>query len=169
MKQAEISALVKRFIQYKLTLAFAESCTAGMLPSGLIEAQGASSVLLGSIVTYHPTAKRKLLGVSQQTLDIYTAESQQVTNEMVMGLHKKLGADVCVAVTGLCAAGGSETEEKPAGTLFFTFLYQNRAEEHRQEFEGNCQSVRQQAVDFVYHKLNDLLDRFPPDQEKMTD
>jgi nicotinamide-nucleotide amidase len=168
MKPAEISALVKRFIQYKLTLAFAESCTAGLLPSGLVEAQGASSVLLGSIVTYHPEAKQKLLGVSKQTLEIYTAESQQVTNEMVMGLHKKIGADVCVAVTGLCAPGGSETEEKPAGTLFFTFLYQNRAEEHRQEFQGNCQSVRQQAVDFVYNKLNELLDRFPPDQEKLT-
>ncbi|WP_324671741.1 nicotinamide-nucleotide amidohydrolase family protein [Hymenobacter sp. GOD-10R] len=160
METPEIDNLVKKFLQFKLTIAFAESCTAGLLASEFSKGVGSSEVLLGSVVTYHPLAKHKLLGVSQDSLSLYTAESQQVTNEMVMGLHKKLPADMCVAITGLCGAGTSEADIKPVGTMFFTFLHQNHAEEVRQEFEGDCVSVREQAVDFIFTHLGELLERY---------
>jgi nicotinamide-nucleotide amidase len=158
MKPTELNKLVQKFLQYKLTVAFAESCTAGLLASEFVKATGSSEVLLGSVVTYHPLAKQRLLGVKKETLALYTAESQQVTNEMVMGLHKHLPtANICVAVTGLCAGGASESGDKPVGTMYFTVLFQNRAYELRQEFEGNCDKVRQLAVDFVFNYLTDLL------------
>ncbi|QNH61345.1 CinA family protein [Hymenobacter sediminicola] len=158
MKPTDLNSLVKKFLQYKLTLAFAESCTAGLLASEFVQAEGSSEVLLGSVVTYHPTAKNRLLGVKKDTLALYTAESQQVTNEMVMGLHKLLPtADVCVAVTGLCAGGASESAEKPVGTMYFTILHQNRAHELREEFEGDCKTVRHLAVDFIFQRLSELL------------
>jgi len=160
MEADQIDNLVNKFLQFKLTIAFAESCTAGLLASEFSKGVGSSEVLLGSVVTYHPLAKQKLLGVSKETLSLYTAESQQVTNEMMMGLHKKIPADVCVAVTGLCGAGASEADIKPVGTMFFTVLHQGRAEEVRQEFEGDCVSVREQAVDFIFEHLAELLDRY---------
>ncbi|SHL47097.1 CinA family protein [Hymenobacter psychrotolerans] len=161
MKPADLNKLVKKFLQYKLTLALAESCTAGLLASEFAKGDGSSEVLLGSVVTYHPIAKNRLLGVKKDTLALYTAESQQVTNEMVMGLHKHLPtADVCVAVTGLCAAGASESEEKPVGTMYFTILHQNRAHELRQEFEGDCDKVKLLAVDFILQHLSELLDTY---------
>ncbi|MBC6697921.1 CinA family protein [Hymenobacter puniceus] len=158
MKPAELNALVKKFLQYKLKVAFAESCTAGLLASEFVKAEGSSEVLLGSVVTYHPEAKHQLLGVKKETLTLYTAESQQVTNEMVMGLHKRLPtADICVAVTGLCAGGASESDSKPVGTMYFTILHKKRAHELRQEFEGSCDTVRQLAVDFIFQQLHELL------------
>ena len=161
MKPTDLNSLVKKFLQYKLTLAFAESCTAGLLASEFVKAEGSSEVLLGSVVTYHPIAKNRLLGVKKDTLALYTAESQQVTNEMVMGLQKHLPtADVCVAVTGLCAGGASESEEKPVGTMYFTILHQNRAHELRQEFVGSCDKVKALAVDFIFQHLNELLDTY---------
>lgn len=161
MKPADLNSLVKKFLQYKLTLAFAESCTAGLLASEFAKGDGSSEVLLGSVVTYHPIAKNRLLGVKKDTLALYTAESQQVTNEMVMGLHKHLPtADVCIAVTGLCGAGASESEEKPVGTMYFTILHQNRAHELRQEFEGDCDKVKLLAVDFILQHLSELLDTY---------
>lgn len=161
MKPSDLNTLVKKFLQYKLTVAFAESCTAGLLASEFVKAEGSSEVLLGSVVTYHAVAKQRLLGVKKETLAMYTAESQQVTNEMVMGLHKHLPtADVCVAVTGLCAGGASESDEKPVGTMYFTILHENRAKELRQEFEGNCDTVRQLAVDFILDHLKELLDNY---------
>lgn len=161
MKPSELNALLKKFLQYKLTVAFAESCTAGLLASEFIKGEASSEVLLGSVVTYHPVAKQRLLGVKKETLAMYTAESQQVTNEMVMGLHKHLPtADVCVAVTGLCGAGASESDEKPVGTMYFTILHENRAKELRQEFEGDCDKVRQLAVDFIFEHLSELLDNY---------
>lgn len=161
MKLNDLNNLVKKFLQYKLTVAFAESCTAGLLASEFVKAAGSSEVLLGSVVTYHPIAKQRLLGVKKETLALYTAESQQVTNEMVMGLHKHLpAANVCVAVTGLCGAGASESDEKPVGTMYFTILHENRAHELRQEFEGDCDKVRQLAVDFILERLGTLLDDY---------
>jgi nicotinamide-nucleotide amidase len=155
------STLVKLFLQHKLTLALAESCTCGLAAAQLAPAEGVSDVLLGSVVTYHAQAKQKLLGVNRATLDLYSAESQQTTNEMALGLHKHLPqADVCVAVTGLCGPGASATPEKPVGTVFVTILLDGQAHEYRVQLTDNdADKLRQQAVDFIYHSLGELLGR----------
>ncbi len=161
MSPTALDALVKQFLQHKLHLAFAESCTAGKLAADLVQAQGVSEVLLGSVVTYHPEAKQKLLGVKKATLDQYTAESQQTTSEMAQGLRRQLPqADVCVAITGLCGPGASEDADKPVGTILVTVLFHHQAHEYRVQLEGTGQKLRQQAADFVYAKLGELLTRY---------
>jgi nicotinamide-nucleotide amidase len=159
MTTADLSRLAFKLKDKNQTIAFAESITGGMLISDFVEAKGVSDVLLGSIVTYAEEVKQKVLGVKKQTLKLYTAESQQVTNEMVMGLHKLLKADVCVAVTGLCGAGASETSEKPVGTVFFSILCQGKVEEYREVFEGNGTNIRKQAAAFIFRKIEATLDR----------
>jgi nicotinamide-nucleotide amidase len=158
MNQTELNELVMALKDKGLTVAFAESCTAGMLPAELVKAKGISDVLLGSLVVYQPEAKKKLLGVKQETLDLYTAESQQVTNELVMGLKKALNADISIAITGLAGAGGSETSEKPVGTVFVSFLYDGKAEEFREEFKGNSVSLLKQFTDYVLEKLKGIVE-----------
>lgn len=155
------TTLVKLFLQHKLTLALAESCTCGLAAAQLAPAEGVSDVLLGSVVTYHAQAKQKLLGVTRATLDLYSAESQQTTNEMALGLHKHLPqADVCVAVTGLCGPGASATPEKPVGTVFVAILLDGQAHEYRVRLAAtNSNELRQQAVDFIYQSLGELLGR----------
>ncbi|MBT2556579.1 CinA family protein [Hymenobacter sp. ISL-91] len=160
MKKDLPTQLVKLFIQQKLTLALAESCTCGLAAAQLAPAEGVSEVLLGSVVTYHAEAKQQLLGVKKTTLNTYSAESQQTTNEMALGLHRQLPtADVCVAVTGLCGPGQSQTPDKPAGTVFVTVLFEGRAHEYREQFSGNADAIRQRATEFIYEKLLDLLER----------
>jgi len=157
MKESDLEALVKLFIQQKLQLAVAESCTCGLVAAQLAPVQGISEVLLGSVVTYHAEAKQKLLGVKKSTLTAYSPESQQTTNEMVQGLHRQLPAQVCVAVTGLCGPGASESPDKPVGTVFVTILMEGRAHEYRAQFDGDSDTLRQQATQFVYNKLLELL------------
>ncbi|RTQ45251.1 CinA family protein [Hymenobacter gummosus] len=159
MKSPDIDALVKKFLQHKLTLALAESCTCGWVAAQLAPAQGVSQVLLGSVVTYHAEAKQRLLGVKKKTLEEYSAESQQISNEMVEGLHKHLPADVCVAITGLFGPGASETPDKPVGTIFVTIVMENRAHEYREVLKGPADKLRDLAADFIYAKLGELLDR----------
>jgi nicotinamide-nucleotide amidase len=159
MKEEELTQLVTKIRDKGLKLAFAESSTAGLLASKLASAKGVSDVLLGSMVTYAIEAKQKVLGVKKETLDLYTAESQQVTNEMVMGLHKLLKADICVAVTGLCGAGGSETPEKPIGSTFVSVYSAGKVEEYREVFEGDFASIRQQTADYVFQRLDQILER----------
>ena len=160
---SDCTPLVKLFLQYKLTLALAESCTCGLVAAQLAPAEGISDVLLGSVVTYHALAKQKLLGVNAETIGLYSAESQQTTNEMAMGLHRHLPeADVCVAVTGLCGPGPSATPDKPVGTVFVTVLLDNHAHEYRVQLKGDANSMRQQAADFIYQQLTELLTRLQP-------
>ncbi|MCR5886937.1 nicotinamide-nucleotide amidohydrolase family protein [Hymenobacter sp. J193] len=160
MKSSSVDNLVKQFLQHKLTLALAESCTCGWVAAQLAPAQGISEVLLGSVVTYHGEAKQRLLGVKKKTLDTYSAESQQTTNEMAQGLQQQLPtADVCVAITGLFGPGASETPDKPSGTVFVTMLVEGRAQEYRELLPGPTDKLRDQAAEFIYTKLGELLSR----------
>ncbi|GAC1373143.1 MAG: hypothetical protein NVS3B25_10710 [Hymenobacter sp.] len=160
MKAPDLNPLVQQFLQHKLTLALAESCTCGLVAAQLAPATGVSEVLLGSVVTYHVEAKQKLLGVKKETLATYSAESQQTTNEMALGLHRHLpAADVCVAVTGLCGPGASETPDKPVGTVFVTILLEGHAYEYREQLSGTGDRLREQAAQLIYDKLADLLQR----------
>ncbi|GAB3857150.1 hypothetical protein GCM10028822_30390 [Hymenobacter terrigena] len=159
MKTPDLNALVEQFLQQKITLALAESCTCGLVAAQLASATGVSEVLLGSVVTYHPEAKQRLLGVKKTTLTTYSAESQQTTNEMALGLYQRLPADVCAAVTGLCGPGASETPDKPMGTIFVTILVDGHAHEYRTRLEGSADKLRDLAANFVYEKIGDLLGR----------
>jgi nicotinamide-nucleotide amidase len=158
MNQNDLTKLMMDLKDNSLTVAFAESCTAGLLASEFVKAKGSSDVLMGSLVVYQPEVKKKLLGVSEGTLKLYTAESQQVTNEMVMGLKKQLNASISIAITGLMGEGGSETSEKPVGSTFVSILYDGKAEEFREVFEGSSESIRKQQAEFVFGKLRGILD-----------
>ena len=160
MKEEELTALITRMRDKDLKLAFAESSTAGLLAAELANAKGVSDVLIGSMVTYAGEAKQKVLGVKKETLELYTAESQQVTNEMVMGLHKLLKADISVAVTGLCGNGGSESPDKPVGSTFVSVYHRDKVEEYREVFEGDFSEIREQTVAFVFQRLDQLLERY---------
>ncbi|KAA9327297.1 CinA family protein [Adhaeribacter soli] len=159
MKVSDISRIVQKLQSQGLTVAFAESCTAGLLASEFVKGKGTGSVLLGSIVTYNEMVKQTLLGVKKQTISLYTCESQQVTNEMVMGLHKLLKADISVAVTGLADSGASESEDKPVGTVFFSVYYKGKVDEFREEFDGTTEQIRKQAVEFIFQKLEDIHEK----------
>jgi nicotinamide-nucleotide amidase len=160
MTQNQITQLVTKMRDKGLKVAFAESSTAGLVVAEFANGQGTSDVLLGSIVTYSVEAKQKVLNVKKETIALYTPESQQVTNEMVMGLQKLLQADISIAITGLCGQGGSESAEKPVGSTFVSAYFQDRVEEYREVFKGDFQKIRQQTVTYVFDKLNYIVDEY---------
>ena len=57
-------------------VAFAESCTGGLIGHMLTEVPGVSATLLADLVTYSNAAKRDVLGVPQATLDEHGAVSE---------------------------------------------------------------------------------------------
>jgi nicotinamide-nucleotide amidase len=63
-----------------------------------------------------------------------------------------------VAVTGLLTPGGSETPEKPVGTIFIhIILPHNRYCAHREVFKGNAESIIKQTIDKTGILLTDFL------------
>lgn len=102
----------------KKTVAFAESCTAGLATSTLVARAGASQFFPGSVVTYSNDAKERLLGVSAKSLEQFGAVSEQVAKEMAEGVRRKFESSFGVSITGIAGPeGGSEV--KPVGTVWF--------------------------------------------------
>ncbi|MBI2810898.1 MAG: CinA family nicotinamide mononucleotide deamidase-related protein [Candidatus Melainabacteria bacterium] len=109
-------ALHSLFVKQKKTLAFAESCTGGMMSSLVTSVPGASDYFLGSFVTYCNSMKEQLLGVSPETLRTKGAVSEEVVREMLEGVFKKTNADYAIAVSGIAGPTGG-TEQKPVGMV----------------------------------------------------
>ena len=112
------SALIALLSQRGLTLACAESCTGGLIAKRLTDVSGASASFLGGCVTYCNEAKMKLLGVSAETLERYSAVSSETALEMARGVRVALGADIGVSTTGVAGPNPDPTSQEPVGTVY---------------------------------------------------
>ena len=112
----------KTLIEKNITISCAESCTGGGFAKALTDVPGISAVFERGLVTYNWKAKQDELGVSLETLEKYTAESEEVAYEMVTGLKEKTGSDLCIAITGV--AGPEDIDpERPAGLAYIGITY----------------------------------------------
>lgn len=109
--------LVQRLDKAGLTLAAAESCTGGLIAKRVTDVAGSSSVFVGGCVTYTNKIKERLLGVNPQTLEKYTAVSEQVAMQMAEGVRERLGADIGVSTTGYAGPTGGNKND-PVGTVY---------------------------------------------------
>lgn len=147
MNRKSIEQCGKLLAKRGITLAFAESATAGRLAMEFSLCPDSGKFLKGGLVCYDASLKEDLLHVPKEIIDTYTPESAQVTLAMAIGLRQLIKADMQVAVTGLTTEGGSETPEKPIGTMFFCgILDGNKIFEDRQVFEGIPEEIILQAV-----------------------
>lgn len=111
-----------RLMEQGLTLSSAESCTGGMFASTMTDIPGISQCFDRGLVTYSNQAKMEELGVSAGTLEKFGAVSEETALEMVEGLKRVSGSDVCISVTGIAGPGGG-SEEKPIGLVYIGFSY----------------------------------------------
>lgn len=110
-------AVVKALKERHLTVATAESCTAGLIAKRITDIPGASEVFECGIVSYANRIKHKVLGVSEEDLNEYGAVSEPVARQMAQGALKISGADIAVSVTGI-AGPDSDSTNKPVGLIY---------------------------------------------------
>lgn len=108
---------IRGLLQKSKTVACAESCTGGLIAKRLTDIPGSSAAVKGGFVTYTNEMKMSMLGVSPDTLDRYTAVSEQTAAEMARGARLRTGADIAISTTGYAGPGGG-TEDCPVGTVF---------------------------------------------------
>jgi nicotinamide-nucleotide amidase len=126
-------------------LTTAESCTGGGISKAITAVSGSSQWFEFGFVTYANTAKQKLLGVSQETLDEYGAVSEQVVREMAQGAIQQSNADYAIAVSGIAGPDGG-TEQKPVGTVWVCWQTPQQIGTQKFILEGDRQAIRTAAI-----------------------
>ena len=98
------------------TLSIAESCTGGEIAHLITSVSGASEYFLGSVTSYAPEVKQKVLGVGADIISSKGIVSSAVAEAMAKGVRALLGSTYSLATTGWADATGDEHE--PAGTVW---------------------------------------------------
>lgn len=133
----------------RLTVAFVESATAGRLAAEFSLCPESGSILKGGLVCYDASLKESILHVPKDMLRHFTPESAEVTRELAERLQTYIPADIHIAVTGLTCPGGSETPEKPVGTMFVHLCTRTKSIGIREAFSGQPEEVVLQCIDRI--------------------
>ncbi len=109
--------LVKKLIEKKLTISFAESCTGGMLSSTITSVSGSSKIFNLGLVTYSNKSKISILKIPKKIINKYGSVSNECCLSMVKNLSKISQSNISVSITGVAGpSGGSKL--KPIGLVY---------------------------------------------------
>ena len=109
--------LGEELIARGITIALAESCTAGLVAARLADVPGISAVFERAWIVYSDAAKRDVLGVSAETLRRHGAVSAETVSELALGAAERSGARLTAAVSGIAGPGGGSVA-KPVGLVW---------------------------------------------------
>ena len=91
--------VVKKLIEYNLTISTMESCTGGQIASSITNVDGSSAALKSAYVTYSNEAK-VANGVDAGIIEHYGVYSPQTANAMASACMDKAMSDIGVGITG---------------------------------------------------------------------
>lgn len=149
MASDKVTACCQALIEKNLTITFVESASAGKMSYEFSTVFNSGRILIGGMVCYHTSMKEDLLHIPWGTIEKYSAESEEVTKLMAQNFYRYMNSDICVALTGLTTPGGSESEDKPVGTIFIHIVFSHTETARRYGFKGNPESIINQAIDAV--------------------
>lgn len=140
----------------ELTLATAESCTAGLIVSELARIPGSGSCLDCGLAVYSPESKNRYLNVSFETIDRYGLTSEAVAREMALGALNNNNANVALSNTGVAGPKPGD-DGTPVGTVCFAWVYRCNGEAvnfcETRRFDGDRNEVRLAAAHYALEQL----------------
>jgi nicotinamide-nucleotide amidase len=154
--------LGRALVAQHLTLATAESCTAGGVAYAVTLSPGASLWFDRGFITYANDSKMQVLGVAPAYLRDFGAVSEPVARAMALGALSHSSAQVAVAITGVAGPGGG-TDTKPVGTVCFAWAIRRDPSQpawvrtETRQFEGDRNTVRTQSIVNALESLVGLL------------
>ena len=87
-----------------MTIATAESCTAGGIGAAIASIDGASRYFRGGAIVYATELKTKLLGVPAELIEQHGVVSEQTVEAMNKGVLRMTDADVAISITGFAGS-----------------------------------------------------------------
>ena len=120
-----------------LRLTTAESCTGGKLSVALCAEENTAEFYDVGLVVFSDGAKERILGVRPETLERYTAVSEQTVTEMAARILEIAQADVSIAISGYAGPEGGD-DGTAAGTVCFAWNLRGHTETRTVLFSGDC-------------------------------
>jgi len=151
--EEEIGALLR---QKGLTLGVVESATGGLLSHRITDIAGSSDYYKGSVTAYSNKVKTGVVGVKEATLNQYGAVSPEVAEEMAQGGRKILGADICIADTGIAGPGGASAG-KGVGLFYIGLSHGESTFSREHNFQGDREQNKQSAAEAALEWLKEYL------------
>jgi len=137
--------VVKKLIQKKLKISFAESCTGGMLSSTITAISGSSKIFNLGLITYSNKAKVNILKVPKKIITKYGAVSNECCLSMVKNLSKISKANISVSITGVAGPHGG-TKLKPVGLVYIGIKKGNKTIIQKNLFKSKNRILIQKAT-----------------------
>mgnify|MGYP001186283727 CR=1 FL=1 len=160
MPRQSVEEIVAQLTQQELTIATAESLTAGMLSSAIADVPGASAVLQGGVVAYNNSIKHRVLGVSADTLAARGAVDAETAKQMAAGVRQRFNADLGVSTTGV--AGPDPSEGKAVGIVFIALSTSNSTAAKLLRFDGSRAHIRKSTVAASIQLVAEWLEQHNP-------
>lgn len=137
-------------------IAFAESCTGGLITSRFTDIPGASKNLLFSIVAYSNQSKVELLDISYETIKKHGAVSMQTAKAMAVNIRNLSNADIGISTTGIAGPSGAK-KGKPVGLVYIAFSTRKNTVTRECHFTGSRENIKfrasQAAIDMLRLQL----------------
>lgn len=148
--------VIEQLKQRGLTLAAAESLTAGLFQATIANHPGVSAVFKGGMVTYATSLKTDLLGVDAELIAREGVVSAQCAGAMAEQIRLRTQADIGISFTGV--AGPGPQEGQAAGTVWIGLSTQAETTTHLYQFNGSRQDNRARAVKQAFWLLKQRFD-----------
>ena len=129
ISKAEIC--INRLREEGLIIAFAESCTGGLLSYLFSIIPGVSEVFDSAIVTYSNNSKNHFLGLTPEYVKAHGVVSKEVAAKMAEGVMRERQVDIAVSTTGIAGkrtqyCGAKICNEEQVGTVFIGKARRNK-------------------------------------------
>lgn len=148
--------VARLMIERGWTVACGESCTGGLLMHRFTNIPGSSAFFVGGVVAYSNSVKHSVLGVQENTLNVFGAVSEQVAAAMARGVRALVGAKIGVGITGIAGPDGG-TADKPVGLTYISLVTADLsmtkrfiwAGERIPNKEASAEAALQMLLDFI--------------------
>jgi nicotinamide-nucleotide amidase len=131
--------------QRGMSVATAESCTAGLLSGAITAVPGSSVWFRGGVVAYADDVKVAAVGVRRSTLERHGAVSAEVARELASGIRERMGSDFGIGITGIAGPTGG-SPEKPVGLVHLAVDSASGVWERVLRLPGDRDLIRRRAV-----------------------
>lgn len=156
-KETVEEVILKKAQEKNLTFSFAESATGGLCSNRMTDVPGVSSHFFGGVICYDTSVKENLLGVSSRLIEEKNVVSQEVAQEMAIGVKRALSTDLGISITGLAGPGGG-TEQIPVGTVCIGVAGRKTTRTFQYQFKGDRSLLKNRFAQIALFALLDALE-----------